>query len=110
MVIRSVPSRPGAGFGEGGVLDEAAPGVFLAGRADAVTRDGRLAGLDDEELTGVLRAWRRLESWCTAGLLAAIAELARRRPAGPPGGPRPRRRGSSRPSWASSSATRWPRR
>jgi hypothetical protein len=29
----------------------------------------------------VLRAWRRLESWCTAGLLAAIAELARRRPA-----------------------------
>jgi hypothetical protein len=37
--------------------------------------------LDDDELIGVLRAWRRLESWCTSGLLAAIAELARRRPA-----------------------------
>ena len=29
----------------------------------------------------MVRAWRRLESWCTAGTLAAIAELARRRPA-----------------------------
>src|ERR1700734_3770353 len=81
MVIRSVPSRPGAGFEAGGVLDAAAPGVSLAGRADAVTGGGRWAGLDDDELTGVLRAWRRLESWCTAGLLAAAAELARRRPA-----------------------------
>jgi hypothetical protein len=35
----------------------------------------------DDELIGVLRAWRRLESWCNAGLLQAIAELARRRPA-----------------------------
>jgi Domain of unknown function (DUF222) len=32
-------------------------------------------------MIGVLRAWRRLESWCSAGTLAAIAELARRRPA-----------------------------
>src|ERR1700761_3967041 len=90
MVIRSVPSRPGAGFEVGGVLDAAAPGVFLAGLAGAVTCGGRLAGLDDDEVTGVLRAWRRLESWCTAGLLAAAAELARRRPperaaATPPG-------------------------
>jgi hypothetical protein len=29
-----------------------------------------------------MRAWRRLESWSSAGLLAAVAELARRRPAG----------------------------
>ena len=29
----------------------------------------------------MLRAWRRLESWSSAGVLAAIAELARRRPA-----------------------------
>ncbi len=46
-----------------------------------MTRDGRLAGLNDDELIGVLRAWRRLESWSSAGVLAAIAELARRRPA-----------------------------
>jgi Domain of unknown function (DUF222) len=82
MAIEPVSSRPGAGFGDGGVLDGAAPGVSLAGRADAVTRGGGLGGLDDDELMGVLRAWRRLESWCTAGLLAAVAELARRRPAG----------------------------
>src|SRR6201994_583262 len=78
MVIRSVPSRPGAGFEVGGVLDAAAPGAFLAGLAGAVTCGGRLSGLDDDEVPGVLRAWRRLESWCTAGLLAAVAELARR--------------------------------
>jgi hypothetical protein len=81
MDLRSSPSRPGAGFEAGGVLDAAVPGVSLAGLAGAVTCGGRLAGLDDDELIGVLRAWRRLESWCTAGLLATIAELARRRPA-----------------------------
>src|ERR1700761_7578266 len=81
MAIEPISSRPGAGFGDGGVLDQCVPGVPLAGRADAVTRGGGLGGLDDDELMGVLRAWRRLESWCTAGLLAAVAELARRRPA-----------------------------
>jgi hypothetical protein len=55
---------------------------MLAGLADAVTRDGRLAGLDDDELIGVLRAWQRVESWASASLLTAVAELARRRPAG----------------------------
>src|SRR6201996_721450 len=81
MAIRSAPSRPGAGFGAGGVLDDATPSPSLAGLSDAATRGHRLAGLDDDELTGVMRAWRRLESWCTAGLLAAAAEPARRRPA-----------------------------
>ncbi len=74
-------SRPGSGFGSGGVSDTAKPDGSLAGLADAATRDGGLAGLSDDELIGVLRAWRRLESWCSAGTLAAIAELARRRPA-----------------------------
>ncbi|HEY0717335.1 MAG TPA: DUF222 domain-containing protein, partial [Streptosporangiaceae bacterium] len=69
------------GFESGGVLDLCVPGGPLAGLADAVTRDGRLAGLDDDELVGVMRAWRRLESWAGANLLAAVAELARRRPA-----------------------------
>ncbi len=40
-----------------------------------------LALLDDDELIGVLRAWPRLESWCASGMLTAVAELARRRPA-----------------------------
>src|ERR1700761_2887567 len=89
MAIEPISSRPGAGFGDGGVLDQCAPGVPLAGRADAVTRGGGLAGLDDDELMGVLRAWRRLESWCTAGLLAAGAGRGRRRPPGQsaPAGP-----------------------
>ena len=77
----STSSRAGSGFEAGGALDTCAPGASLAGRADAVTRDGRLAQLNDDELIGVVRAWRRLESWCSAGTLAAIAELARRRPA-----------------------------
>jgi hypothetical protein len=82
-------SRPGSGFESGGVLDASLPDGSLAGLADAATRDGRLAELDDDELIGVLRAWRRLESWCSSGLLTVIAELARRRPADrtPPAAP-----------------------
>jgi Domain of unknown function (DUF222) len=76
-----ITSRLGSGFEAGGALDTCVPGESLARLADAVTRDGRLAQLNDDELIGVVRAWRRLESWCSAGTLAAIAELARRRPA-----------------------------
>src|ERR1700761_3808550 len=75
------PARPGSGFESGGPLDTSAPDGVLAELADAVTRDGGLAGVADDELIGVLRAWQRLGSWCSAGLLTAIAELARRRPA-----------------------------
>jgi Domain of unknown function (DUF222) len=78
---RAGTARGNSGFESGGALDACAPGGPLAGLADAATRDGRLSGLRDDELIGVLRAWRRLESWCSAGTLAAIAELARRRPA-----------------------------
>jgi hypothetical protein len=80
-----VPLRSGSGFESGGALDTGVPSGTLAGLADAVTRDGRLAELDDDELIGVLRAWQRIESWASAGGLAAVAELARRRPA--PGTP-----------------------
>jgi Domain of unknown function (DUF222) len=81
MAIPPPPLRPGSGFEADGPLDLGPPSESLAGRADAVTFDGALAGLDDDELIGVARAWRRLESWCSAGLLTAIGELARRRPA-----------------------------
>ena len=69
----------GAGFAEGGVLDGLAPGVSLAGFAEGA--HAGLAGLTDDELIGVLRAWARQESWAQARKLAAVAELARRRPA-----------------------------
>jgi Domain of unknown function (DUF222) len=76
------------GFEAGGVLDVLEPCGTLAGVIGDVTRaDDQndpgycgLSKLDDDALTGVLRAWRRLESWCAAGGLAAVAELARRRP------------------------------
>jgi hypothetical protein len=75
------PPPSGSGFESGAVLDISAPSGSLAGLADAATRNGRLAELADDELIGVLRAWQRLESWCASGLLTAVAELARRRPA-----------------------------
>jgi len=77
----SAPSGSGSGFASGGILDRCPPGTSLARLTAAATRDDHLADLDDDELIGVLRAWRRLESWSNAGLLKTIAELARRRPA-----------------------------
>ena len=69
----------GSGFAGGGTLDRLAPGPDLADfTADAWARE--LTGLSDDELVGVLCAWRRLASWAMAGELAAVGELARRRP------------------------------
>jgi Domain of unknown function (DUF222) len=83
------PLGSGAGFTSGGSMGTRAPGALLAGLADAATRDGHLAGLSDGELIDVMGAWRRLQSWTSAGLMAAVAELARRRPADrtPPAAP-----------------------
>ena len=69
----------GAGFADGGVLDVLAPGVPLAGFADDA--HARLGALADDEVIGVLRGWWRQTCWAQARALAAIAELARRRPA-----------------------------
>lgn len=41
------------------------------------------SGLDDQALVDLVGDWERLVSWAQAGQLAAIAELARRRPADP---------------------------
>ena len=69
----------GAGFADGGALDLLDAGAVLAGHADDA--HARLDSLPDDDLVGVLRAWRRLTSWAQAGELGAIAALARRRPA-----------------------------
>ena len=76
-----IPSQSGSGFESGGALDTSPPSGTLAGLAEAISHDGGLAAVDDDELIGVLRAWQRIESWASANGLAAIAELARRRPA-----------------------------
>src|SRR6201995_2028079 len=81
MTTEIPPTTPGRGFAAGGGYGTGLPNASLAEMADAATRDGRLSGLADDELVGVLQAWRRLESWSCAGTLAAAAELARRRPA-----------------------------
>ena len=70
---------PGWGFEADGVLDVLCPGPMLAEVADAAHVHGlRRAG--DDELTGIIKAWRRIGSWAAARELGAIAELARRRP------------------------------
>ena len=65
---RSGP-RPGSGFETGGALDTCVPDARLAGSVGTATRDGRLAGLSDDELIGVMRAWCRLQSWCSSSML-----------------------------------------
>ena len=73
-----------AGFGSGQPFDVLRPGPVLAGAADRV-HAGALRRVSDDELTGMIRAWRRLSSWATARELSAIAEFARRRPDEDPG-------------------------
>src|SRR5579875_678988 len=53
-------------------------GVTLAGLAEDA--HASLGQIDDDCLTGIIRAWRRISSWAAARELAAAAELARRRP------------------------------
>jgi len=70
----------GSGFDAGGVTDTLPPGPVLAGLADDKWAAGlRLAS--DDELAGLMIAWRRVASWAAAGELAAVAELSRRRSA-----------------------------
>ncbi|HKB31201.1 MAG TPA: hypothetical protein VKD26_10235, partial [Streptosporangiaceae bacterium] len=77
-LLRGAGAGTDRGFGDGGVLDTLRPGAVLAGfTADAWA--GGLAVLSDDELIGVLRAWRRLTSWAAAGELAAVTELTTRR-------------------------------
>ena len=70
---------PGWGFEADGTLDVLRPGPMLAEVADAAHVHG-LRHADDDELTGIIKAWRRITSWAAARELAAVAELAGRRP------------------------------
>jgi hypothetical protein len=70
----------GGGFDAGGLADQLPPGPVLAG----LTADRWAAGLSgasDDELAGLMIAWRRVASWAAAGELSAVAELCRRREA-----------------------------
>jgi hypothetical protein len=75
----------GAGFASGGAADALPPGSVLDGLAADVHEAG-LGRLTDDELVGVLRAGRRLESWSAWLTLSAAGELIGRRLAEEAGG------------------------
>src|SRR5579862_9992360 len=74
------------GFAQDGRSDTMTPGALLATLLDAILgEDGSgLAGLGDDQLIGIVSAARRMESRAAWTLMAALAELARRRPADSP--------------------------
>ena len=81
-----------AGFAQDGRSDTMAPGALLATLLDAIVGAGGsgLAALADDQLIGVISAARRMESRTAWTLMAALAELARRRPAAGDAGDRGR--------------------
>ena len=74
--LRADPVPADPGFCQGGVLDALRPGPELALLLPGA---GDLPGLGDEELTGMVRGWRRLASWAAAMEHATVTELASRR-------------------------------
>lgn len=71
--------RPGTGFAAGGPLDVMLPGSDLAWHVGQARRD--LAGLDDNQLVGVLIGGQKLEAWAGEVKPAAVSELVARRAA-----------------------------
>src|SRR5262249_51638223 len=71
-----LPRRPGrgGGFDAGGAADRMPPGPVLAGLAADRWAAG-LSRVNDDELAGLMIAWRRVASWAAAWELATIAEL-----------------------------------
>ncbi len=72
-----------SGFGQNGRADTMAPGALLATLLEAVAGEGGsgLTGLSDDQLIGIISGIRRMESRTAWMLMAALAELVRRRPA-----------------------------
>ncbi len=88
---------PAAGFASGGVLDRGLPGPAIAGSLDAAAGTDRgYAGVDDDQLIGMLVKWQQTEAWAASGKLSAVAELIRRRPGDGPSEAAP---GVLRPEW-----------
>jgi hypothetical protein len=81
VIARDDRGPGGPGFASGSALDGLAPGPVLTRALDDAWSAG-LGCLSDDELAGVMLAFRRLESYGSAGLLAGASELTRRREAG----------------------------
>ena len=58
-------AAPGWGFEADAAFDVLRPGPMLAEVADAAHVHG-LAHAGDDELTGIIKAWRRITSWAAA--------------------------------------------
>src|SRR5580700_2076239 len=71
-----------SGFASGKPLDTA-PGCLVLGQfaEEAAGDDDRYPGAGDDELTGAVAAWDRVEAYASSRKHAALAELIRRRPA-----------------------------
>ena len=75
------PGGRAAAFGAGAALDVMPGCPELALFADAAAgADDSYAGASDDELTGAVRAWDRVEAHAAARKLAAVAEHVRRHP------------------------------
>ncbi len=69
----------GSGFGEDGTADQLRPGPVLATLVHAATSNQQvLASLPDDDLIGIIRAARKLESLVAWAQLTAIREFATR--------------------------------
>ena len=67
-------------FGQGRWADEARPSGWLALQADDVSRPEVLERATGDELLGIGRTWKSLETWSFTGKLAVVRELIRRYP------------------------------
>jgi hypothetical protein len=74
-----------AKFEHGGGWDKAAPSAALAAVLEAVAGpDGQYQGAGPGALVGIARQWAALESWASAGLLAALRSMMRENGDGQP--------------------------
>ncbi len=88
------PKYGRAGFEAGGPADTMTPCEVLASLTGQAS--GRMNELTDDELVGVMRAARRVQSWQAAMELQAVRELTCRRLAEPEGlGPHPGERAAA---------------
>jgi hypothetical protein len=76
-----------AGFAQNGQADTMAPGPMLATVLHTVIGENAsgMPGLSDDQLIGVLSGGKRMEAYSAWVQMAAMRELARRRPAVEPG-------------------------
>jgi hypothetical protein len=77
------------GFGQDGTADQMHPVPLLATLVHAATRNGTvLAALSEDDLAGIIRGARKLESFVAWAQLTALREFATRRapalPSAPP--------------------------